>query len=77
VVIPPEEEDAWERQCRIIERMPMARRWELAEQLIHEGLRQRRERLSRHFPHTDAAGLRWAMVREALGCEPGTEPLPR
>ena len=77
VVIPPEEWDGVRRQWDIYATMTREQRLEMAFTMSNLALRMRRERLQRRFPDADATGIQWAVIREILEMEPGTEPVPR
>jgi hypothetical protein len=77
VVIAPEERAGIERQWDIFARMTPAQRLDLGLRMSDLALQQRRERLRRRFPDADERGLRWAVVREILRLDPGTDPVPR
>lgn len=76
-VIAPEDEAATEAQWACFAKMTAAERLALGLQMSELALRQRRERLARQFPHADAHGIGWAVIREILELEPGTHPVPR
>jgi hypothetical protein len=77
VVITVEDAPAVERQWVRFAAMSQVERVELGMRMSEVALRQRRERLQRRFPHADARGISWAVVREILELEPGIDPVPR
>jgi hypothetical protein len=77
VVIPRDEAEGIERQWAIYANMSRAERLDVGLRMSHIALQQRRSRLERRFPHADARGISWAVVREILQLEPGTDPIPR
>ncbi len=77
VVIPAEEVEGIERQWAVFATMTPERRLALGLEMSAFALQQRRERLQRRFPAADAQGIKWAVIREILALEPGTDPVPR
>lgn len=76
VVIAAEDAPAIERQWAAFARMTVQQRLELGLQMSDLALQQRRLRLQRRFPHADARGISWAVIREILHYEPGITPVP-
>lgn len=76
-VILPEEVAATEQQWARFATMTWSERLALGLHMSEVALRQRRERLERRFPEADATGISWAVIREILELEPGTQPVPR
>jgi hypothetical protein len=76
VVIAPEERESHDRQLAISATMTRDERFALASAWSDIAMEQRRARLRRRFPAADARGIAWAVIREALHEEPGTDPLP-
>ena len=76
-VILPEEEQATEQQWARFATMTWSARLALGLHMSEVALRQRRERLERQFPDADTKGISWAVIREILELEPGTQPVPR
>ncbi len=77
VIIPADEAPGIERQWAIYARMSPAERLGLGMRMSQVALEQRKARLQRRFPHADARGISWAVIREILRMEPGTDPVPR
>jgi len=76
-IIAPEDAAGIERQWAVYARMSPAARLGLGMRMSQLALQQRRARLQRRFPQADARGISWAVIREILQLEPGTDPVPR
>ena len=77
VIIAPVDRASVEAQWDRFAAMTPEERVALTLEMSRLALQQRRERLQRRFPEADARGISWAVVREILQLEPGTEPVPR